>query len=85
MVLDLERESTRTPGAATRPRSLRRRSTIIRFSARSFSEWSRVSRRRFAGAGLPHRPRGEAGAPPFEKEFRRQGRWPRPGGDDAAM
>jgi hypothetical protein len=53
--------STRTfPGAARRPRSLRKRSTIMMFSAHSFAEASRPSRRRASSCGI-----GARGAVPF--------------------
>ena len=44
------------PGRAMRPRSLRRRSTIIAFSARSFTD--AVSRSRSASSSAGQRPRG---------------------------
>jgi hypothetical protein len=44
------------PGRDTRPRSLRSRSTIIAFSARSFAE--AVSAAAFASSSSNHRPRG---------------------------
>ena len=44
------------PSCATRPRSLRSRSTIIAFSARSFTEPS--SRRLISSSSASHRPRG---------------------------
>ncbi len=44
------------PGAAIRPRSLRSRSTIIAFSARSFTD--AVSRSRIASSSSSQRPRG---------------------------
>ena len=48
------------PGVATRPRSLRSRSTIIRFSARFFSSAASAALRSASTAASPH-----AGAVPF--------------------
>ena len=49
------RATAPTPSRATRPMSLRSRSTIIAFSARSFSDACRASRR--ARSSASHRPR----------------------------
>ena len=49
------RETRTEPGTATRPRSFRTRSTIIAFSARSFSE--ETSRSAAASSSASHRPR----------------------------
>jgi hypothetical protein len=49
-------ETSTLPGTAIRPRSLRRRSTIIAFSARSFGDATRPAAAASSSAG--HRPRG---------------------------